>query len=99
MVELAPALAPVVLDVDRVRSGEGVKQPPLAVSVGVDSELEPVRPLGLLETLGEELQDDCARLLGPLERDDDGDASQRNALLSFSKRPWSARYVRSSSSR
>ena len=99
MVELAPAIAPVVVDVDRVPMRERLQQPPLSVGVGVDGELEAFRTLDLLEALREEPQDERARLLGLLGQDDDGDAPQRNALFSFSKRPWSARYVRSSSRR
>jgi hypothetical protein len=75
VVELPPALAPVVVDVGRLAAGERVQEAPLPVCIGVDGELETVGPLGLLEALGEELQDERARLLGPLERDDDGDAS------------------------
>ena len=74
MVELAPALAPVVVDVDRVAVRERVQQSPLSVGVGVDGELEPVPTLDLLESLREERQDERARLFGPLGRDDDGDA-------------------------
>ena len=69
--ELPPAFAPVAVDVDRFRAGEGIVQPPLACGLGVDGELETVGSLDLLEALREELQDERPRLFGPLERNDD----------------------------
>jgi hypothetical protein len=89
VVEVAPALGPVLAYIDRNRTGEGGAQAPLARRVGVDGQLEPVRPIDLLEAVREQLQNRGTRLLGPVEIDENGEAPQRNALFSFWKRPWS----------
>jgi hypothetical protein len=63
--ERAPAVAPVVGDVDRVRVREGSPPALLAGGVGVDRELDAVRALDLLEPVRKAREDPRACLLGP----------------------------------
>jgi outer membrane murein-binding lipoprotein Lpp len=85
--EVAPGVLPAL--VDRLGGDvEAVAQRALAVVVGVDREAA----VDFFDALGEDVQQ--LRELGLAAGDDD--ASQRNALLSFSKKPSSGLYVRSS---
>jgi hypothetical protein len=59
--------------------------------LGVGGELDLVAALGLLEAVRRELEEPRAGFLGLCEGDADGGADQRNALLSFSKKPSSGR--------
>ena len=95
LVELAPAVLPVLLDVGGGGAAERLPDPLLAGGVRVRRELEcaAVAP-ELLESLREELEHDRARLLRPGVGDGDRDAAeqrQRIAFLSFSKKPSSRR--------
>jgi hypothetical protein len=90
-VEATPALLPIVRDLGRRHGAEELGQAALAVVVRVDGELDALRPLDLLEPVRKELQQQSPRLLGAPARNRDGGPSQRKALLSFSKKPSSAR--------
>jgi hypothetical protein len=79
-VELAPALLPARLDVRDLRAGR-------RLTFGVRRELELAALLALLEALGIPLDPLGSRLVRARERDTDGDASQRNAFFSLSKKP------------
>jgi hypothetical protein len=92
-VELAPPLLPPGLDELRGRFGKLAPQPRFPGLIRVDDE-----PLvGLLESLGMELEKLRSRFLELLVRDRKRDpeklAAQRNALFSFSKNPSSVLYV------
>ena len=93
LVELPPAVLPVLLDVRRGGAAEGLPDPLLAGRVRVRGQFEGTAVAAdLLESLGEELEHDRARLLGPGVGDGDRDAAQerqRIAFLSFSKKPSS----------
>ena len=95
LVELAPAVLPVLLDVGGGRAAERLPDPLLAGGVRVRRELERAAVAAeLLEALGEQLQHDRARLLRPGVGDGDGhtpEQRQRIAFLSFSKKPSSRR--------
>jgi hypothetical protein len=87
-VELAPAVLPARLDLlDR-----GTREP-WRDALRVRSQLDRVAELPLLEPRREQLEPASALDLRPLVRDDRGDPEQpqRKALLSFSKKPSSAR--------
>jgi hypothetical protein len=84
-VELAPAILPAVVDRGDERVRVGGEDALGRRAVG--GELDAVGPLGLLESLGRELDEAGAVLLGRLDGRDDGGADQRNALRSFSKKP------------
>src|ERR1041385_791449 len=87
--EAAPTVLPAGLDVSTFAGAEEVPEALLAGGVRVRGELDPARPLDLLEPLGEELDHRRARLFGTVVPDLDGDApeaAQRNALFSFSKK-------------
>jgi hypothetical protein len=79
-VELAPPLLPAGLHIGDLRAGR-------RLGFRVCGELELAGLLALLETLGIPLEPLGARLLCARERDTDGDASQRNAFFSLSKKP------------
>jgi hypothetical protein len=70
-------------------------QRPVSVGSDVGGELDGRATVDFLDAVGNELEHACARVLGDLGRDGDGDAvepaRQRKALLSFSKKPSSAR--------
>ena len=87
MVELTPAVAPVLRYVDGLRAGKCATDLLLPRLVRVDGELNAVRTLDFLEAPREEREQPGARFLGLLERGEDRDAFQRNALLSLSKKP------------
>ncbi|HEX4518841.1 MAG TPA: hypothetical protein VH063_04580 [Gaiellaceae bacterium] len=84
--ELAPAILPAVCDLgdQRVRElGEN--------ALGRDAvrgQLDAIRCRRLLESVGRQLDETRAKLLGIVEGRGDGDPDQRNALFSFSKKPW-----------
>jgi hypothetical protein len=84
-VELAPAILPAVVDRGDERVGVGGEDPLGRRAVG--GELDAVGTLGLLESLGRELDEAGPELLGRLDGRDDGGADQWNALRSFSKKP------------
>ena len=89
-----PALFPPALDVRALGRAEEVPDLFLAGGVGVGDELDASGMLDLLEPLREELDHGCPRLLGASLQDLDRDppqATHRNALFSFSKKPSSAR--------
>ena len=107
LVELPPAVLPVVLDDGGRGAAERLPDSFFTRSVRVRGELEPTFTRDLFESLGEELDHHGARLLGPCVGDGDRDAAQkrhadpgiqRMAFLSFSKKPSSRRYVSSSES-
>jgi hypothetical protein len=77
VVELPPAVLPVVEDVGRVDDVEAEGR-----LVGVDRE----RAVELLDALREDVQEECKLRLSA----DDDVSLQRNALFSFSKKPSSA---------
>jgi hypothetical protein len=87
VVEVAPRVLP-ALGNGLGGHVEAIAQSALAVLVGVDGEAV----VDLLDALREDVEQ--LRELGLAAGDDD--ASQRNALFSFSKKPSSALYVRSS---
>ena len=100
LVELPPAVLPVVLDQGRRGAAERLPDPFLAGRVRVRGELEPALAFDLLEALREELDHHRARLFGPSVGDGHRDAAQerhadpgiqRMAFLSFSKKPSSRR--------
>ena len=87
-------VGPVLRDVGRRDLAERPPEPRGAVRVRVGGELEPLRPAGLLESLGEKLEHHRPGPLGLLGRHLHGDATeraQRNALFSLSKKPSSSR--------
>jgi hypothetical protein len=88
-VELAPAVFPSRLNLGADGGREGAEDARARVAVG--GELDLVSALDLLEAVGRELDEACARLLGLRERDADRGSDQRNALFSFSKKPSSGR--------
>ena len=76
LVELAPAVLPVLLDVRRGGAAEGLPDPLLAGGVRVRGQLEGATLAAeLLETLGKELEHDRTRLLRPGVGDGDRDAA------------------------
>ena len=94
LMERAPPVLPAGLDVGAARSAEEVPEALFAAGVGIRGELDPLRTVDFLESLGEELEHGRARLLEPLRADLDCDstqAAQRNALFSLSKKPSSWR--------
>ncbi len=95
LVELPPAVLPVLLDVGRRRTAERLPDPLLAGRVRVGRDLEAAVAGDLLEPFREELEHDRPRFLGPGVGDGDRDApeqgGQRIAFLSFSKKPSSRR--------
>ena len=94
LMERAPPVLPAGLDVGAARSAEEVPEALFAAGVGIRGELDPLRTVDFLESLGEELEHGRARLLEPLRADldcDSAQAAQRNALFSLSKKPSSWR--------
>src|SRR5262249_55389321 len=85
-VEGAPALLPAGLDVVRTRARESSPDALPARAVRGPDQLERAVALHFLEAAGEQLDERRPRFLGPLERDLNGDAPQRNALFSLSKK-------------
>ena len=100
LVELPPAVFPVVLDVGRGGASERLPDPLLAGGIGVGGELESTLAVDLLEAFRKELDHHGTRLLGASVGDGHRDAAQerhadpgiqRMAFLSFSKKPSSRR--------
>jgi len=87
VVELPPRIFPAFGDVCTA-DVEALAQSVLALSVGVDREAA----VDLLDALREQIEQVCELELAA----GDDDASQRNALLSFSNKPSSGLYVFSS---
>src|SRR5262245_53962043 len=92
-VEGAPLVLPAAVDVRAARAGEERPQTLLARGVGVRGELDALRAVDLFEALGKELEHGRPGLFETLRPDLDGDAAetQRNALLSLSKKDSSVR--------
>jgi hypothetical protein len=94
-VEGAPSLQPVIGHRLADHVAEEVAQALLARGFDVRSELDVLTAIDLLEAGGNEVEQPCPSRLGRLGRDGDRDpaqlAAQRKALLSFSKKPSSAR--------
>src|SRR5215217_5205258 len=87
-VEGAPTLVPAGLDLRRAHGGKTAAEPAFLLLVAVARELYDIAEFDLLESLGEDFEDEGARRLGVSRRDGHGEAAkgQRNALLSFSSR-------------
>jgi hypothetical protein len=88
-----PGILPARGNGTRLREGERFSQTPLARGVGVRGELEPLAARRLFEAFGCERQQPRARFLLAADRDVNRYATQvvgqRNAALSFSKKPSS----------
>jgi hypothetical protein len=84
-VERAPPLLPVVGDRNDRRVRELLRD-----LLDERGELERTAGGALFESFRKALEPQCAPLLGPLERDANRNALQRNALLSLSKKLSSA---------
>ena len=94
-VEPLPGLAPPGLHIGRGARPEHLPETLFAAGLRVGGELDSAVERDLLEPFGEELDQEGARLLGALCGDAHGHTAkewiaQRNAALSFSKKPSSA---------
>jgi hypothetical protein len=92
--ELPPSLGPSCLHVARGARTENLPEPLLAARLRIGGEFDPPVERDLLESLREQLDQDGPGLLRALGGDADGNSAeeriaQRNAALSFSKKPSS----------
>jgi hypothetical protein len=92
--ELLPGLAPAGFHIARGARPEDLPEAFLTAGVRIRGELDTTVQHDFLESLREELDEDGPRLLGALGSDTDGNTAeeriaQRNAALSFSKKPSS----------
>jgi hypothetical protein len=79
LVELPPAVLPVLLDVGNGSAAERLPDPLLAGRVRIGGDLESRSTLDLLEALGEDLEHHRPSLLGAGGRDGDRDALEEGS--------------------